>query len=53
MWLNSDRGTEILHGILKYYTFPEDIFQGSGAQVDVLRQALDSSRQMAVVSANP
>jgi spermidine synthase len=53
MWLNSDRGTEILHGILKYYTFPEDVFQGSEAHVDVLRQALDSSRQIAVGSANP
>ncbi len=53
MWLNSDRGTEILHGILKYYTFPEDVFQGSEAHVDVLRQALDSRRQIAVGSANP
>ena len=28
MWLNSYRETEILDGILQYYTFPDDIFQG-------------------------
>jgi spermidine synthase len=49
MYLNSYLGTEILNGILKYYTFPDDVFVGSDERVETLRQELDRSRQTAVL----
>jgi spermidine synthase len=46
MWLNSDRGTEILNGILDYYAFPEEMFVGSPERLEALRQNLDMSRRV-------
>jgi spermidine synthase len=46
MWLNSYLGTQILNGILQYYTFPDDVFTGSDDQIQLLRQQLDRTRQV-------
>jgi spermidine synthase len=51
MWLNSYLGTQILNGILKYYSFPDEVFVGSPERVLTLRQELDRSRQIAAASA--
>jgi spermidine synthase len=48
MWLNSDRGTEILNGILEHYTFPDEVFVGSQDGVQSLRQTLDRTRHVGV-----
>lgn len=53
MWLNSDRGTEILDGMLEYYTFPDDLFVGSSDRVEALRRTLDRSRRVVVRRVNP
>ncbi len=45
MWLNSYLGTEILNGILRYYSFPNEVFTGSAERVQTLKQELDRSRQ--------
>ncbi len=44
MWLNSYLGTEILNGIVKYYSFPDDLFVGSDEKVQALKDMLDRSR---------
>jgi spermidine synthase len=40
MYFNSYISTRILQGILSYYTFPENVFAGSGSRLDALREAL-------------
>jgi spermidine synthase len=52
MWLNSYLGTEILNGILKHYSFPGEVFVGSDQEVQVLRQELDKTRQVARAEKN-
>ena len=49
MWLNSYRGTEILNGILQYYTFPDELFVGSDEQVQALKLQLDRARLIAAL----
>ena len=44
MWLNSYLGTQILNGITKYYSFPDEVFVGSGEKVQALKDMLDRSR---------
>jgi spermidine synthase len=46
MWLNSYLGTDILNGILRYYSFPDELFVGSDEKVQALRQELDRTRQI-------
>jgi spermidine synthase len=40
MSFNSFEATKILQGILNYYKFPEDVFQGSSQRVQEMRSAL-------------
>jgi spermidine synthase len=40
MYFNSYISTKILQGILSYYTFPENVFTGSGRSLAALREAL-------------
>jgi spermidine synthase len=40
MWLNTYMGKEILSGILRYYSFPEQTFVGSPESVQALKDAL-------------
>ncbi len=43
MYFNSYLGTTILHNILAYYRFPEDLFTGSPENIDLLKQMLTNS----------
>lgn len=45
MSLNSFMQTEILHGILKYYKFPEDIFNGSSQRIQEMKSALQTANR--------
>jgi len=43
MSVNSFMGGEILNGILKYYTFPGDMFSGSPQQIQEMKLALEAA----------
>jgi spermidine synthase len=43
MSLNSQMSTEILQSVLQHYQFPADIFSGSPASIEHLRQALSET----------
>jgi len=42
MWLNNYEQTEILQDMLKYYSFPKDIFSGSDQHMTMFRNTLES-----------
>mgnify|MGYP000889459240 CR=1 FL=1 len=46
MWLNTYKETEILDGILQYYTFPDNIFTGSEASLSELELLLEASKRL-------
>jgi spermidine synthase len=41
LWLNSNMGSRILSGILRFYRFPDETFVGSPEGVQSLKQALE------------
>jgi spermidine synthase len=43
LWVNEYRAGEILNGILKYYRYPREVFQGSPEQLESLKRALRAS----------
>ncbi|MBN1974015.1 MAG: fused MFS/spermidine synthase [Sedimentisphaerales bacterium] len=43
MWLNSYIEKDILNNILKYYTFPKNIFKGSEENITSLKQRLEAT----------
>jgi spermidine synthase len=46
MSVNSFVATDILQGILKYYKFPEDMFNGSPESIEKMRLALQSAKRL-------
>jgi len=44
--LNTYKETEILDGILQYYTFPDNIFTGSEASLSELELLLEASKRL-------
>lgn len=44
MWLNRYEETEILNGILQYYSFPDNIFSGSHETINDFKLLLDGVR---------
>jgi len=53
MAVNTYHGTEILHGILSFYKYPDDVFSGSAAEKESVRQAIEIPRQMQVRTMYP
>ncbi|MBI4664354.1 MAG: fused MFS/spermidine synthase [Verrucomicrobia bacterium] len=43
LWLNSNRGAEILDEIIRYRRFPDSVFLGSAGRTQSLRRALEGS----------
>ena len=46
MSVNSFMATEILNGILKYYSFPEDLFIGSSQRIQEIKLALQTANRV-------
>jgi spermidine synthase len=45
MWLNSFEGSKILNEITRYYRFPGNLFTGTAARLQPLKEAIEKSRQ--------